>query len=647
MTLISLDSVSKTLGDGPLFSRASFGIEEAERVGFVGPNGSGKSTLLKLLAGRIESDEGTIARKRGLVVNVLDQSPSWEEGDTIRDFLFRSDDPLVALVGRYERCLEALHSDSASAARGTEAELAKLTHEMETKGGFEVEHRFESILSELGVRDLSLRMDTLSGGMAKKAALARCLAPDSELILLDEPTNHLDVDTIEWLEKKLVDSGRAFVLVTHDRWFLDSVCTTIMEIDGGLLSKYEGGYSDYLSRVAEREAFAQSRERRREAILRVELEWLKRGPKARGGKDKKRKERIRGLVDGRPEAETAGSDTFQAVKRRLGGKVLELRGVAKSWSGRQVLAPFSYKITKGERVGVVGPNGSGKSTLLDLIADRIQADAGEIDRGETVAVGYFDQTAAGMNPELTMLNYVRGAAERVRMNDGMELTAEQFLERFGFPRPMQDQVIGKLSGGELRRLLLVRLLIASPNVLLLDEPTNDFDIPTIALLEDFLSTFPGCVIVVSHDRAFLESVADSLWIFDGSGGVRSYVGSYADWREARAAAEEAENEAAAEKAARRAAAEKKQAQVSAAEKGSKSGGKLSYKENKELEGLLPEIEALEAEKMALEARFAASSADLAKDAVAYAAATARYAELGDLITSKTLRWEELASRAGV
>jgi len=308
-----------------------------------------------------------------------------------------------------------------------------------------------------------------------------------------------------------------------------------------------------------------------------------------------------------------------------------------------VISPFSYKITKGERIGVGGPNGSGKSTLLDLIAQRIQADSGEIDRGETVAVGYLDQTAVGMDPTLTILDYVRKAAERVRLNDETELTAEQFLERFAFPRPMQAQLLGKLSGGELRRLLLVRILIASPNVLLLDEPTNDFDIPTIALLEDFLSTFSGCVIAVSHDRAFLEGVADSLWVLDGAGGVTSYVGSYADWREAREAAEAVEQEAAAEKAARRTAAEKRQPASGATME--KAGGKLSYKENKEFEGLLPEIETLETEKAALEARFADASSELAKDEAAYAAAGARYAEIEKLIAQKTLRWEELASRS--
>lgn len=638
MTLISLDGVSKSLGEGPLFSDVSFGIEEGERIGFVGPNGCGKSTLLRILAKRLEVDDGTVSRKRDLRVNMLDQEPHWEPGDSIRDFLFRSDDPLVRLVDRYERALADSHSSPKA--------LADLTHQMEDLGGFSLEHRFASFLSELGIADLNLPMDTLSGGMAKKAALARCLAPDSELILLDEPTNHLDVDTIEWLERKLIQSGTAFVLVTHDRWFLDEVSTVIIDIDGGRAFKYAGNYSEYLERVAERRAFAEVREQRRESILRVELEWLKRGPKARGGKDKKRKSRIRDLVDGRPEAEEAGSEVFMTAARRLGRKVLDLSGVRKSWGTREVLAPFSYKLSAGERIGIVGPNGSGKSTLLDLLAARTEPDAGTIARGDTVAVGYFDQTGTGMASELTLLQYVSAAAERIRLGDGTELTAEQFLERFGFPRSMHGQPVGKLSGGERRRLLLVRILIAAPNVLLLDEPTNDIDIPTIALLEDFLDSFAGCVVAVSHDRAFLERTADSLWVLDGSGAVESFVGSYADWRRDRARGGAAANSMAAASAAptKPNAVASAQAASGSADRAD-AAKKLSFKEKQELEALLPQIEALEAEKAELEQRFADPAAALAKDATAYAASTVRYGELDTLIDEKTRRWEELAARS--
>ncbi len=634
MALISLDSVTKTLGETPLFSNVSFSIEAEERIGFVGPNGAGKSTLLKIISGNLEPDQGTIMRKRNLFVSVLDQVPKWYAGDRIRDFLFRSTDPLVQLVDRYERALQ----DPLS----TPATITALNHEMEEKGGYTVEHRFTSLLSELDMGDLSIPMETLSGGMVKKAALVRCLASDADLLLLDEPTNHLDIDTIEWLEQKLIQTGKAFVLVTHDRWFLDSVCNVIIDIDRQGVSKYPGDYSEYLERLEERDLIDAARERRRESILRVELEWLKRGPKARGGKDKKRKERIHDLVQGRPDDASPQKEAFRTAHRRLGGKVLELQQVNKAFEGRSVIKNFSCTISAGERIGVIGPNGSGKSTLLNLIAGRAEPDSGTILRGETVAIGYFDQTGADMNGQTSILDYVKKAAERISFDDGTELTAEQFLERFGYFRPMQSQRIEKLSGGERRRLQLVELLIASPNVLLFDEPTNDIDIDTIALLEDFLSRFRGSIIIVSHDRAFLEGTTDKLWVFDGQGNITSFVGTYGNWREqqtnqaktGKKVPQKTENLAQTDETGgenRRSAVNQKD--------------KLTFKEKRELNRLLTEIESLENEKAALEASFVAPDRGLVKDGKAAADAQKRYAAVLALIEEKTLRWEELASRS--
>jgi ATP-binding cassette subfamily F protein uup len=632
MTLISLDSISKTLGKGPLFSDVSFGIEEGERIGFVGPNGNGKSTLLKIIAGRLEVDEGTVARKRLLRVNMLDQVPLWEPGDTIRDFLFRSDDPVVRLVDRYERTIQK----NLDGTNGNT--VADLTHQMEILGGFTLEHRFVSLLSELDIHDLSLPMDTLSGGMARKAALARCLGPDSDLLLLDEPTNHLDVDTIEWLEKKLLSRNTAFVVVTHDRWFLDDLCTTILDIDGGRLSKYEGNYSEYLRKLEERQALVDERERRRESILRVELEWLKRGPKARGGKDKKRKDRIREMVDGRPGAEALSMETLSTSHRRLGGKIIEIQGLTKAWGPQKIVDNFTYQLSAGERIGIMGPNGSGKSTILNLIAQKVTPDGGTIERGTTVVIGYYDQMGLDVEADLSILEYVQRTAERIRMADGSELTAEQFLERFAFPRSTHGQPVGKLSGGERRRLLLVRLLIGNPNVLLLDEPTNDFDIPTISLLEDFLATFPGCIIAVSHDRAFLQGMADSLWILDGKGRLERFVGSYGEWRDLR-------SEMTAEEP-RSGEPKSKSAPIAVTQgKGNPGGKKLSFAEKKELDYLLNEIDALESQKSNLEAQFADPSGALAKDGEAFAAAQRRYKEINEEIILKTARWETLASRS--
>ncbi|MFQ3546730.1 MAG: ABC-F family ATP-binding cassette domain-containing protein [Termitinemataceae bacterium] len=638
MALITLDSVSKTLGETPIFSDVSFSIEENEHIGLVGPNGAGKSTLLKLLAGALELDRGSIFRKKNLLISVLDQTPQWSPGDTIRDFLFRSSDPLVQLVDTYERALE----DPTS----TSNQIADLAHRMETEGGYTVEHRFRSLLSELDIHDLYLPMDTLSGGMIKKSAIVRCLASNADLLLLDEPTNHLDLDTIEWLEQRLQNCNRAFVLITHDRWFLDTVCNVILDVDRQRVSKYEGGYSDYLERLAERDQLDANRERRRESILRVELEWLKRGPKARGGKDKKRKERIQHLIDSRPRREENAIEAFTTLNRRLGKKVIELQEVRKSFAGKTVLRPFSYTISTGERIGIIGPNGSGKTTLLKLIAGRLDCDSGTIIRGETVHIGYFDQSTETMDCQKSVRTFIEDVAESITMHDGTRLTAAQFLERFGFPRLMQDQIIEKLSGGERRRLQLVRLLIGAPNVLLFDEPTNDIDITTIALLEDFLNSFTGTLITVSHDRAFLEGMTDSLWIIDTDGTITSYVGSYTAWKAEQQEIHssqpilkiglgrvQAQNDKESPQTNKSDPSEKKQ-----------SNKKLSFKEQREFEALLPEIEDLEAEKAALEQLFSDPKAAIHRDGTVNAEARQRYSAIEALIDQKTRRWEELASR---
>ncbi len=636
MNLVSLSDVSRAVNEGPLFSGVSTGIEEGERIGLVGPNGCGKSTLLALLSGRHSPDTGTIARKRDIVMSVLDQEPRFDEADTIRDFLYRGDNPLLALVRDYERSLAELKD-------AEDREFARLSHEMEERGGFALEQRFASFLQELGIVELDRPMRSLSGGMVKKVALARTLAPQSDLVFLDEPTNHLDMDTIEWLENTLLSWPAAVVLVTHDRWFLDTVCTHIMEIDQKAVRKYEGSYADYLARLETREQEAQGREGKRQSILRVELEWLKRGPKARGGKDKKRKERIHQLQDaGRDESGgCAAASGFSSAQTRLGSRVLELEGIKKVRGDKTVIASWTCKLTRGDRIGIVGPNGSGKTTLLDLIAGRLKPDVGSIALGETVRVGYFDQHTEGIDPSKEVLDWITEVAERITLGDGTTLSAEQFLERFGFPRRMFREDLGRLSGGELRRLALLRLLATAPNVLLLDEPTNDFDVQTIALLEDYLTGFNGCVLAVSHDRAFLEGLADSLWILDGAGGIRSFSGTWSDWRNLR------DDEAAAA-ATRTAEAAAKTDSIAKTATESSSGARkktgLSWREERELEQLLVDIEAMEEEKTALETAFADPSSALAKDPAAMKSSQERYAALAALIERATTRWEDLASR---
>jgi ATP-binding cassette subfamily F protein uup len=619
VNLITLDRISKALGEAPLFEGASLGIESGDKIGFVGRNGRGKSTFLRILEGSLEPDSGTLARKRGLTVSLLEQRPSFGPGDTLADFLYGGGSTLVAL-SREERDLIR-----AGAARG--AAFDRLEAAIEGAGGHDLERAYASLCTELDLPDPGAPMAEMSGGMVKKAAIARALAPRAELLLLDEPTNHLDIEAIEWLERRLLQYPGGFVLVTHDRWFLDAACSSIMEIDRGAVYKYPGSYSDYLERRIERAASLEKAESRRLTNLKRELAWLMRGARARATKSERRKDMIRGMQADALVRE-AGMDGFSSSARRLGKKILVLKGVAKSYDAHTVLAPFSRDFKAGERVGVIGPNGSGKTTFLDLVSGRIEGDAGKVDRGENTHFAYFDQTAASIDLSLTLSSYIREKAERIAMADGSVLGPEQLLERFLFPRAMHELPLSRLSGGELRRVQLVRLLADSPNFLLLDEPTNDLDIDTIELLEDYLSDFPGCVLAVSHDRAFLDGLSDSLIVLDGSGGAREYVGRYADYRAFEAAAATAS------------AAPKRREAADAKAGPAKERRGLSYAERKELASILDEISSLEEEKASLEVVFSLSShkaEDLEKS-------NRRYAELLELVEARTARWESLAAR---
>jgi ABC transport system ATP-binding/permease protein len=619
VNLITLDGISKTLGEATLFEGASLGIDSGERIGFVGRNGRGKSTFLRLLAGSLEPDSGILARKRDLTVSLLEQRPSFSPGESLADFLFGGSSTLAHLLGERRRLEKA--------SEGKGRTFDRLDASIDAAGGHDLERAYASLCTELGLCDPSASLSEMSGGMVKKAAIARALAPRAELLLLDEPTNHLDIDAIEWLEKRLLQYQGGFILVTHDRWFLDAACSSIMEIDRKALYKYAGSYSDYLERRIERAASLEKAESRRLTVLKRELAWLNRGARARATKSERRKESIRDMQAQALLRET-GMEGFSSMSRRLGKKILVLKNVAKAYGGKVVLSPFSRDFKAGERVGLIGPNGSGKTTFLDIVAGRIEADSGRVERGANTHFAYFDQTAASIDSSLTLLSYIREKAERIAMADGSVLNPEQLLERFLFPRAMQDLSLSRLSGGELRRAQLVRLLADSPNFLLLDEPTNDLDIDTIELLEDYLSDFPGCVLAVSHDRAFLDRLADSLIALDGRGKAREYVGRYADYRAFSADSPDA------------APPKRKDATTVTADTRSRERRGLSYAERKELGGLLGEISFLEDEKAALEGIFSSPS----PNAEEIERANRRYAELIGLLEARTLRWEELASR---
>lgn len=632
MNLVTFDSVSKALGEAPLFLEVGLAIDSSERIGFVGRNGSGKSTFLRLLEGSLEPDSGRVSRKRGLSLSLLEQRPSFAEGESLADFLYGGRSTLASLWAQRRLAAgEAEPGELQALGEGEEAKLEALDGRIalasRSEGG-DLERDYRSLCTELGLDDPGARLSEMSGGMVKKAALARALAPRAELLLLDEPTNHLDVETIEWLEKRLLDYPGGFVLVTHDRWFLDAVCSSIMEIDRQAVYKYEGGYSDYLERRIARASDLEKAENRRLANLKRELAWLHRGARARATKSERRKDLIKDMQSKALMRDQA-MEGFSSTVRRLGKKILVLKSIAKAYGGHTVLSPFSRDFKASERIGVVGPNGSGKTTFLDLVSGRLEPDSGAVERGENTHFAYFDQTASSLDLSTSLLEYIEEKAERIRMADGDTLSPEQLLERFRFPRGMQGLSLSRLSGGELRRAQLVRLLADSPNFLLLDEPTNDLDIETIELLEDYLEDFPGCVLAVSHDRAFLEGLADSLIVLDGAGGAREFVGRYADYR----------------------AYEDKAASVSTAAAGTAAPAVansprarerkgLSYAEGKELAALLDEISELEDEKAGLELLFSSSSPEPEE----LERANRRYPELLGLIDAKTRRWEELAAR---
>jgi ATP-binding cassette subfamily F protein uup len=583
MNFISLDGISKTMTDEPLFRDVTLGIDEGEKIGFVGRNGSGKSTFLRILNGELEPDSGSISRNRELRVSTVEQRPAFIPEMTIEEFLFQGRGATAAIAGR-----------------------------------------FRSYCKELGLDDGAQPMGKLSGGMVRKAALARCLAQGANFLTLDEPTNHLDLDTIEWLESLLKNAGFGFIMVTHDRYFLDAVCTAVMEIDARRIYKYPGSYSSYLERQAVRLEEKERAEHRRSAALRSELEWLKRGPRARTGKDKARKGRIQDLLDSAAGKETSMKG-FSSTHRRLGGKILELHGISKSYGGKAVVRPFSYSFRKGERIGIIGPNGSGKTTFLNLLSGALASDGGRAVKGDSTVFAHFDQTGSFIDGKLTVVEYMKELAERVRGENGASLSAEQFLERFMFPRDMQSLPLERLSGGEFRRLCLVRLLATAPNFLLLDEPTNDLDLDTTRQLENYLCGFGGCMLVVSHDRALLDRLTDYLFIFDGSGGILGFTGNYEEYRDMRA------------EDARRVRAEP----VKRRQKPREKKIRLSFEERREYERLFNEISTLEEEKKELESVFQRAAQDPAE----IGKNNKRYRELESVLDAKMSRWEELAGRA--
>lgn len=633
MNLLSVNKLAKIGREKPLFTDVTFGLDLGDKAALIGHNGSGKSTLLNTIAGILPPDEGTVVLNRELspdgTFSFLSQNPEFKPTDTIRAHIFRSSSPKLNIIRQYEETCAQME-------KGVTASLQKqfdtLTAKMDAGDLWNYESQVRSILSTLGIHDLERPMSELSGGMIKKVALAQVLVEDTPLLMLDEPTNHLDISTIYYLQNYLAETKRSVLMVTHDRYFLDAVCNHIYELDRNRLKLYVGNYSTYLEKKSTEAEVEANTERRIESVLRVERDWLKRGPCARGTKAKARIQHDMALINREKFREDKGF-TFEVEGRRLGGKILELHNISKGFNGHQVLKEFSYTFSKNQKIGIFGDNGSGKSTFLNIITGTIPSDTGTVVTGENTAIAYYMQNPIFPDTTLTVLEYVKEAAEIMHMNDGTTLSAPQFLEQFGFEGKIQHSPVSTLSGGEKKRLFLVRLLLSNPNFLILDEPTNDFDIFTMNILEQFLSSFKGCLLVVSHDRYFMDKVCDTLFIIEDDGSISGYVGKcseYIAYREMKRAEEEKLQKETSEK-------ERKKEQEARQNQTPTPRKKLSFKEHKEFEGLEERIMELEDRQKELEGLMASSDFETSSRA------GQEYSQNQAELEKAYSRWEELAS----
>lgn len=532
MNLLSAENISKSYSEKQLLNNISLGINEGDKIGLIGVNGTGKSTFLKILAGVEYPDDGRVITGNSVKIEYLSQNPVFDIEATVLEQIFNGNTPIMKLLREYEEALQNPNEDS--------EKIIKLTHKMDAMNAWSIESEAKTILTKLGISDFNARVGSLSGGQRKRIALAAALINPSDLLILDEPTNHLDNDTIDWLEQYLNKRKGAVLMITHDRYFLDRVVNEIIELDAGNLYLYKGNYSVFLEKKAEREELEAASEKKRQSLFRKELAWIRRGAKARTTKQKARIDRFEALSDQLIDVSEEKLE-ISVGSSRLGKKVVELEHINKAFGEKKVIEDFSYIVLRNDRVGIVGPNGSGKSTLMNIITGRVKQDSGNLEIGETVKIGYYSQETSHMNESMRAIEYIKEAAEYIENAEGYKITASQMMERFLFSGTMQWTPIAKLSGGERRRLFLLRVLMEAPNVLLLDEPTNDLDIETLTILEDYLEDFPGAVISVSHDRYFLDRMAEKIFLFEGEGKIKQYTGNYSEFKEVNAAELEANN----------------------------------------------------------------------------------------------------------
>jgi ABC transport system ATP-binding/permease protein len=629
MTYLSVEKLSKSFGLKTLFQNLTFGITKGDKTALVAPNGTGKSTLLKVLSGIENPDSGEVMLRNGITIGYLEQEPTLDPTMTIRQFITHGHSDVVEIIRSYEQAVldqEKEYNDR------THSAFEKALQAMDAANAWDYEQRMQQILGKLDIHDLDQSIATLSGGERKRVALAFVLLESPDLLLLDEPTNHLDVDMIEWLEQYLAKSAVTLLMITHDRYFLDRVCNHILEIDGGLLYHHDGNYSVYLQRKAERQEVEQVETHKAVQLYKKELEWMRRAPKARTTKSKSRIDAFYDTEDRAKKRQDNGEVRLEVNMTRMGNKIVELKKVNKAFGSTRILNDFSYSFSKGERIGIIGRNGAGKSSFLNVLTGQSPPDSGHIDTGSTIVFGHYRQKGIEVDESKRVIDILKEVAEVIQLSDGKRITASQFLEHFMFPSAMQYTPVAKLSGGEKRRLGLMMVLISNPNFLILDEPTNDLDLITMQKLEEFLLDFPGCLIIVSHDRFFMDKLVQHYFIFEGNGAVRDFNGTYSEWRELQKDRKE-------ETESRSSTSEKSAPQQIPTQQPAPSEKKvMSFKDRKEYQKLEKEIAQLESEKNLIESKL--SNSDLEYTTIQ--SLSKKHSELQQELELKELRWLELA-----
>ena len=620
--LLQIDTLTKSFGDLLLFEDISFGIAQGDRIGLIARNGTGKTTLMNIIAGKEPYDSGRVVFRNDIRVAYLPQDPEFEPEQTVLEACFTSENEVLQLIARYE---EMMSSDN-------HENLDEVLSQMDLFQAWDYEQKIKQILNQLNITRLDQKVGELSGGQVKRIALANVLISEPDLIILDEPTNHLDLEMVEWLEEFLNRANTSLLMVTHDRFFLDRVCSQIIEIDQKQLYQYKGNYSYFLEKQEERIQTQSTEVSRAKNLFRKELEWMRKQPRARGTKSKSRIEDFYSLAEKTQQTRQDENIQLAAKGSRIGRKIFEAKNVSKSFDDIKITEDFSYIFTRYEKMGIVGKNGTGKSTFIKMLLGEVKPDSGYFDVGETVSFGYYSQDGLQFDDEMKVIDVVKNIAEVINLGDGHQLTASQFLQHFLFTPEKQHDFVAKLSGGERRRLYLCTVLIKNPNFLVLDEPTNDLDIVTLNILEEYLTNFKGCVIVISHDRYFMDKVVDHLMVFEGDGVIRNFPGNYSHYREWKEEEDKRINE------------EVKVAKVEAKPQTpikEKVKVKLTYKERLEFEGLQQEIDDLEKEKEELTEKL--SSGKLSSDDLVES--SNRISTLMELIDEKTMRWLELSEYA--